>query len=118
MSLSLQQRAHAVGSFTWMICYNLLALPLLFLFPHFLALLPAKSGSLQKIRAGVLGRKDGFEKLRAQLQNIAPSRPRVWVHAASMGECEQAKPILRALRERFPEAVRVLTIFSPSAYRH
>ena len=35
-----------------------------------------------------------------------------------MGECEQAKPILRELGARFPEAVRVLTIFSPSAMRH
>ncbi len=101
-----------------MIGYNLLALPALFLFSHFLALLPAKSGSLQKVRAGVLGRKHWFEDLRAEFQNISPSRPRVWVHAASMGECEQAKPILRELGERFPEYVRVLTIFSPSAYRH
>ena len=43
-------------------------------------------------------------------------RPRVWIHASSMGECEQAKPILRELHERFPHVARVLTVFSPSAH--
>ncbi len=90
----------------------------MFLFSHLLALAPAKSGSLQKIRSGVRGRKGWYEDLRAQLQPFSLQRPRVWIHAASMGECEQAKPLLRELGARFPETVRVLTIFSPSAYRH
>ncbi len=102
----------------WRCLYNLVAIPVLFLSVHVLALLPARSGSLLKIRNGVRGRKGWREDLRAQLQPFASTRPRVWIHAASMGECEQAKPILRELGARFPAAVRVLTIFSPSAYRH
>lgn len=90
----------------------------MFFFLRLLALVPARSGTLQKIRHGVRGRKHWFEDLRAQLQPFALSRPRVWIHAASMGECEQAKSILRELGKRLPEAVRVLTVFSPSAYLH
>ncbi len=102
----------------WRILYNLLALPVLFVVLHALALLPAYSGTLLKIRNGVRGRKGWRKDLRAQLQPFSHTRPRVWLHAASMGECEQAKPILREIGARFPEAVRVLTIFSPSAMRH
>lgn len=102
----------------WRILYNLLALPVLFVVSHALALLPARSGALLKIRTGVRGRKGWREDLRAQLQTYSHSRPRVWIHAASMGESEQAKPLLREIGARFPQAVRVLTIFSPSAMRH
>jgi 3-deoxy-D-manno-octulosonic-acid transferase len=33
----------------------------------------------------------------------APSSPSVWVHAVSVGETLTARPLLRALRERFPD---------------
>lgn len=102
----------------WRAIYNLVAIPTLFFFVHLLALLPARTGTLLKIRNGVRGRKGWSESLRAQLQPFSNERPRVWLHAASMGECEQAKPILRELGARLPHAVRVLTIFSPSAMRH
>jgi 3-deoxy-D-manno-octulosonic-acid transferase len=102
----------------WSCLYNLLAIPVLFFSLHALALLPAASGALIKIRNGVRGRKGWREDLRAQLQPFSSHRPRVWIHAASMGECEQAQPLLRELGARFPQAVRVLTIFSPSAVRH
>lgn len=83
-----------------------------------LALLPSRSGALQKVRNGARGRKHWQKNLHAQLQPFDAARPRVWIHAASMGECEQAKPILRELHARFPHVVRVLTVFSPSAFRH
>lgn len=89
----------------------------MFLFFRLIALLPFASRRVEKIRAGVAGRETLFEELAAQLQRCGPG-PRVWLHAASMGEYEQARPILRELRGRFPRAVRVLTLFSPSAYNH
>lgn len=38
----------------------------------------------------------------------------IWLHAAS-GEIEYAKPVLRALKQKFPEHPILLTYFSPSA---
>ncbi len=40
----------------------------------------------------------------------------VWVHAASLGEFEQGRPIIEACRERYPDWQIVLTFFSPSGY--
>lgn len=36
-------------------------------------------------------------------------RPRIWVHAVSVGEVMAAAPVLRALRARFPDALIVLS---------
>ena len=44
--------------------------------------------------------------------------PRVWFHAASMGEFEQAKPIIERLKAMQPEIQIVVSFFSPSVYRH
>jgi 3-deoxy-D-manno-octulosonic-acid transferase len=41
-------------------------------------------------------------------------RPLVWLHAASVGEGLQAKPVLALLRARRPDAQIVYTYFSPS----
>lgn len=40
----------------------------------------------------------------------------VWVHAASLGEFEQGRPIIEKLRQLKPEYKIVLTFFSPSGY--
>ncbi|CAN5589661.1 glycosyltransferase N-terminal domain-containing protein [soil metagenome] len=42
------------------------------------------------------------------------SRPLVWVHAASVGEALQAKPVLALLRAKRPDIQLVYTHFSPS----
>lgn len=43
-------------------------------------------------------------------------RPVAWFHAASLGEFEQARPVLESYRERHPEHQVLLTFFSPSGY--
>jgi 3-deoxy-D-manno-octulosonic-acid transferase len=97
--------------------YNLVAVPLLFLGFHFAALL-SRIGfhRFDKVRSGVEGRKMLFADLATQLQKVKNAGPRIWIHAASMGEYEQARPLLQEIGQRFPTAVRVLTFFSPSAY--
>jgi 3-deoxy-D-manno-octulosonic-acid transferase len=40
----------------------------------------------------------------------------VWFHAASLGEFEQGRPMMEAIRERFPQYKILLTFFSPSGY--
>ncbi|MDQ8160014.1 MAG: glycosyltransferase N-terminal domain-containing protein [Gemmatimonadota bacterium] len=44
-----------------------------------------------------------------------PSRPLVWMHAPSVGEGLQARPVAHALRTRHPEVQLAYTFFSPSA---
>ncbi|RYY68114.1 MAG: 3-deoxy-D-manno-octulosonic acid transferase, partial [Chitinophagaceae bacterium] len=40
----------------------------------------------------------------------------VWMHCASLGEFEQGRPLLEAIREAYPSCKIVLTFFSPSGY--
>lgn len=42
-------------------------------------------------------------------------RPMIWMHAPSVGEGLQARPVLTLLRARHPEAQLAYTFFSPSA---
>jgi len=103
--------------FFWRTFYNLVAVPLMFLGFQVVAFLSRLGLSrFDKIRAGIAGRKKLFEELAAQLSPVKNSAPRFWIHASSMGEYEQARPLLLEIKKRFPEAVRVLTLFSPSAY--
>ncbi len=44
-----------------------------------------------------------------------PARPLVWMHAPSVGEGLQARPVIQLLRERRPDVQVVYTHFSPSA---
>ena len=43
-------------------------------------------------------------------------RPVAWFHAASLGEFEQARPVLERYLERHPDHQVLLTFFSPSGY--
>jgi 3-deoxy-D-manno-octulosonic-acid transferase len=96
----------------WFIFYNLLVVPLLFVAFHVAAWFSPK------IRAGIKGRARWWNELARQLRAISPQRPRVWIHAASMGEYEQARPIIREIKQRMPECVIILSFFSPSAFDH
>ncbi|HVI48973.1 MAG TPA: glycosyltransferase N-terminal domain-containing protein [Chitinophaga sp.] len=46
----------------------------------------------------------------------AGSQPLVWIHAASLGEFEQGRPVLEAIRSQYPTYKILLTFFSPSGY--
>ncbi len=42
--------------------------------------------------------------------------PLIWMHCSSLGEFEQGKPVLEALRKKYTDTFIVLTFFSPSGY--
>ncbi|MFN0037507.1 MAG: 3-deoxy-D-manno-octulosonic acid transferase, partial [Saprospiraceae bacterium] len=70
-----------------------------------------------KARLWVNGRKDWRERYAAEPFIVHRSSFKVlWVHAASLGEFEQGRPVMEAFRERFPDWKIVLTFFSPSGY--
>jgi len=65
---------------------------------------------------------DGRRGLTARLAKWAatqrdPMHPLVWMHAPSVGEGLQAKPVLEALRAEHPDWQLAFTFFSPSAER-
>lgn len=43
--------------------------------------------------------------------------PVLWVHCASLGEFEQGRPVMEALKSNFPNHKIFLTFFSPSGYK-
>ena len=47
---------------------------------------------------------------------LTENRGAVWVHAASVGEFEQARPLIERLRGEQPQRKIVVTFFSPSGY--
>lgn len=66
-----------------------------------------------KARKWVRGRKGLF----AALQQAIPSGERIiWVHCASLGEFEQARPVMDRLRALHTGHRILLTFFSPSGY--
>lgn len=62
--------------------------------------------------------RDGHKDLLAHIeQSMLGVQGRiVWLHAASLGEFEQGRPIIERIKELIPDAVVVLTFFSPSGY--
>ncbi len=60
------------------------------------------------------GRKGLLHKIGDALAN--DTRPRLWMHCASLGEFEQGRPVLEALRRQYPAYCVVVTFFSPSGY--
>ncbi len=66
-----------------------------------------------KARLWLSGRKDIFDRIRKQLK---PNEKRIWIHAASLGEFEQGRPLIEKIHELYPEFKIFLTFFSPSGY--
>jgi 3-deoxy-D-manno-octulosonic-acid transferase len=72
----------------------------------------------KKIARGLDARRGVVARLRAWAEaHRDPMHPLVWVHAPSVGEGLQAKPVLEALRAAAPQWQLVYTFFSPSAER-
>ena len=40
----------------------------------------------------------------------------IWIHAASLGEFEQGKPVIEAIKHQYPNQKILLSFFSPSGY--
>lgn len=63
-----------------------------------------------------------FRGRRGLLKRIEQSIPdkkaeqRIWIHCASLGEFEQGRPVIEAIRRQRPNARIILTFFSPSGY--
>ena len=67
-----------------------------------------------KVRLMWRGERAAFKTLK---QKVDPHAKYVWVHAASLGEFEQGRPIIERIRLEHPEYKILLTFFSPSGYQ-
>lgn len=76
-------------------------------------LLPVAARYSPKLKLFTEGRIDLFQKLAAQ---ISPEDKTIWFHAASLGEYEQAVPVITRMRALYPEHKIVVSFFSPSGY--
>jgi len=75
---------------------------------YYLAVLLA-SPFQYKARLWIQGRKN---------QNIRNHSNSIWFHCASLGEFEQAKPVIERIKQRNPDLSIVITFFSPSGYEN
>ena len=69
--------------------------------------------------AALCGHKHAALMVRGWKAAVPPTeggRNTAWFHAASLGEFEQARPVLEEYRRRHPDHRIVLTFFSPSGY--
>lgn len=49
-------------------------------------------------------------------EKIVPGRKYIWIHASSLGEFEQGRPLIERIKQSYPDTGIVLTFFSPSGY--
>ena len=68
----------------------------------------------EKARKWLRGRKGIFGQMANALQR--KDEKRIWVHCASLGEFEQGRPVIEAIKAQYPGYRIVLTFFSPSGY--
>ena len=95
----------------WFGFYNYLVIPLFYLLIQFGGIFN------DKIRRGIRGRKRIFEELILDSANFSKTKKMIWFHSSSLGEFEQAKPIIEALKK--DESLNILvTFFSPSGYEN
>jgi len=70
-----------------------------------------------KIRRALLGRFNIWKRYERDLPKKS-GKKRIWFHVSSVGEMEQAKPLIRLLDQRRKNDVEImLTYFSPSAVK-
>ena len=95
----------------WQIIYNVFFIPVLYLILIFISLFN------KKIRSGISGRKRIFEELILSRLTLDLSKKTIWFHSSSLGEFEQAKPIIEKLKKETDVKI-IVSFFSPSGYEN
>ena len=82
----------------------------IFLYGKLVQLASLKSA---KAKLWVEGRQEVFPYLE---KNISKNANIIWIHAPSMGEFEQARPLISTIKNNLPSYEILVTFFSPSGY--
>src|SRR5947207_2391292 len=96
----------------WKLFYNIVIAPFVWTGFHVAAWFSPK------VRRGILGRRGLFPHLEERIGKLDASSKRIWFHSSSLGEFEQAKPIIAELKKRHPQIGIIVSFFSPSGYEH
>lgn len=67
----------------------------------------------KKARLWVNGRKRLFDRIE---QSIEKDAKPIWFHFASLGEFEQGRSVMEAIKKKYPDEKIIITFFSPSGY--
>ncbi len=86
------------------------------LFPLLLGITKLFSPLHPKLRTFFSVRRGLLEELEQKIRKLPPSSFRLWVHAASVGEFEQARPIIAALKEKHQDITLFISFLSDSGY--
>ena len=95
----------------WFLFYNYIFIPIFYIAIRIGALFS------RKIREGLQGRKRIFENLILDSSNLDKYKKMIWFHSSSLGEFEQAKPIIEELKKN-KNINTLVTFFSPSGYQN
>ncbi|MBN2570844.1 MAG: 3-deoxy-D-manno-octulosonic acid transferase [Ignavibacteriales bacterium] len=95
----------------WFLLYNVIIIPLLFLFFRIASIVNSK------IKRGLEGRKNWYLELKVKLEQLDKSKETIWFHSSSMGEFEQAKPIIEKIKKENRYKV-IVSFYSPSGYEN
>lgn len=95
----------------WLLFYNIIFIPVFSIVLRLAGLFNSK------VRKGLRDRKRIFENLILDAAAIDKTKKMIWLHSSSLGEFEQAKPIIEELKKRKDINILV-TFFSPSGYEN
>lgn len=68
---------------------------------------------MEKARLMIEGQQHTFDIIAEKLDK--GDKP-IWIHASSLGEFEQGRPLIEMIKRNFPNEKILLTFFSPSGY--
>jgi 3-deoxy-D-manno-octulosonic-acid transferase len=74
------------------------------------------SSYMPRLKTFVDVRKNLFSDLENRLKSLPKPSCRLWVHASSVGEFEQARPVISELRKQIPGMDVVVSFLSDSGY--
>lgn len=94
----------------WFIIYNALIIPALWLGFRIYAIFNSK------VRRGLIGRRGLLRNLGESLSNFRDGNKRVLIHCSSLGEYQQAIPLMEEMQGRGLDIV--VSFFSPSGYEN
>ena len=83
--------------------------------PALCGLLPVAASFSPKLAEGVAGRRGLLRRLAAAASRLEGC---IWFHVSSVGEYEQARPLITALKESPGAPPIAVTHFSPSGYQY
>lgn len=95
----------------WYLFYDFIVIPFLYIVLQFAGIFNSK------IKRGIRGRRRVYEEIILNALSMDKNKKLVWFHSSSLGEFEQAKPIIEELKQNRDINI-LITFFSPSGYEN